>query len=193
MTRNSVPQRWWAVGYLRTSPTVSGSPASSAWIVMCSAPWYWNTRWMSGERLMSTRYPSSSATRISPSKRCWTRPLSTLEVVTLAMNSGSRKKKPMPKTAVMVSISATDQRPSSRPSPLACRFALRMSQRVPTTSVSYRTTSPRMNGHFDQGLAWNPASRRSVAQTIWPSGCRNATAIASRPRIRTPSMSAWPP
>ena len=47
-TRNSVPQRWWAVGYLRTSSTVSGSPASRAWIVMCSAPWYWKTRRMSG-------------------------------------------------------------------------------------------------------------------------------------------------
>ncbi len=114
-------------------------------------------------------------------------------MVTLAMNSGSRKKKPMPKTAVRPSISATDHLPSSRPSPLACRFALRISQRVPTTSVSYRTTSPRMNGHLDHGFAWKPESRRSVAQTIWPSGCRKATAIASRPRIRTPSMSAWPP
>ena len=47
-TRNSVPQRWCAVGYLRTSSTVSGSPASRAWIVMCSAPWYWKTRRMSG-------------------------------------------------------------------------------------------------------------------------------------------------
>ena len=27
-TRNSVLQRWWAVGYLRTSSVVSGSPAS---------------------------------------------------------------------------------------------------------------------------------------------------------------------
>ena len=55
ITRNSVPQRWWAVGYLRTSPTVSGSPASSAWIVMCSAPWYWKTRLTSGARPMSRR------------------------------------------------------------------------------------------------------------------------------------------
>ena len=43
-TRNSVPQRGWAVGYLRTASTVSGSPASRAWIVMCSAPWYWKVR-----------------------------------------------------------------------------------------------------------------------------------------------------
>ena len=43
-TRNSVPQRGWAVGYFRTASTVSGSPASRAWIVMCSAPWYWKVR-----------------------------------------------------------------------------------------------------------------------------------------------------
>ena len=55
ITRNSVPQRWWAVGYLRTSSTVSGSPASRAWIVMCSAPWYWKTRWISGVRDTSVR------------------------------------------------------------------------------------------------------------------------------------------
>ena len=55
ITRNSVPQRWWAVGYLRTSVTVSGSPASRAWIVMCSAPWYWKTRATSGAREMSAR------------------------------------------------------------------------------------------------------------------------------------------
>ena len=55
ITRNSVPQRWWAVGYLRTSPTVSGSPASRAWIVMCSAPWYWNTRETSGDRPIRSR------------------------------------------------------------------------------------------------------------------------------------------
>ena len=54
-TRNSVPQRGCAVGYLRTAPVVSGSPASSAWIVMCSAPWYSNTRRMSGIRAISAR------------------------------------------------------------------------------------------------------------------------------------------
>ena len=54
-TRNSVPQRGWAVGYLRTSSTVSGSPASRAWIVMCSAPWYWNVRRTSGARPMRIR------------------------------------------------------------------------------------------------------------------------------------------
>ena len=58
---------------------------------------------------------------------------------------------------------ATEPLPSSTPSSSAWTFALRMSQRVPTTSVSYRTTRPRMSGHFDQRVPWNPASRRSVA------------------------------
>ena len=54
-TRNSVPQRGCAVGWRRTLAVVRDSPASSAWIVMCSAPWYWKTRWMSGAREMRAR------------------------------------------------------------------------------------------------------------------------------------------
>ena len=54
-TRNSVPHRGCAVGNLRTSSGMSGLSASSAWIVMCSAPWYWNTRAMSGVREMTAR------------------------------------------------------------------------------------------------------------------------------------------
>ena len=55
MTRNSVPQRGWAVGKRRTFSTVRGSSASSAWMVMCSAPWYWKTRPISCERLTRSR------------------------------------------------------------------------------------------------------------------------------------------
>ena len=39
----------------RTASVVSGSPASRAWIVMCSAPWYWKTRRTSGERPTMSR------------------------------------------------------------------------------------------------------------------------------------------
>src|SRR5439155_1705035 len=42
--RNAVPQRGCAVGYGSMRSGVSGSPCSKAWIVMCSAPWYANTR-----------------------------------------------------------------------------------------------------------------------------------------------------
>ena len=54
-TRNSVPQRGCAVGYARTRSAVSGSPFSSAWIDMCSAPWYWNVRRTSPARPMRSR------------------------------------------------------------------------------------------------------------------------------------------
>ena len=102
------------------------------------------------------------ATRTSPSTRCWTNPLSMLLVVSVAMISGSRKKTPIPATRVRSSIRATAPRPSSTPSSDAASDADRTSQRVPTTSVSYRTTSPRTSGSFAQRLPWKPESRRSV-------------------------------
>ena len=63
---------------------------------------------------------------------------------------------PMPTTAVMPSISATLPLPSSTPSSSAWRPADRISQRVPTISVSYRTTSPRTNGARGQAVAVEP-------------------------------------
>ena len=96
MTRNSVPQRWCAVGYLRTSSTVSGSPASSAWIVMCSAPWYWKTRWMSGVRETSGQVAQEEPDLDDrPRARAGPSPASTPDVATLEMNSGSRVKTAM--------------------------------------------------------------------------------------------------
>ncbi len=133
------------------------------------------------------------ATRTSPSTRCWTTPLSIWLVANVAITSGSRKKIPIPAARVTPSIRAIALRPSSTPSSDAASDADRTSQRVPTTSVSYRTTSPRTNGSLAQRLPWKPVSSRSVSQTISPSGLRKATAIASRPRIRTPSIRACPP
>ncbi len=63
-------------------------------------------------------------------------PFWTFAVVTLAMNSGSRKKTPTPATSVRVSIRAIEPLPSSTPSSAAWRLALRTSQRVPMISVS---------------------------------------------------------
>ena len=59
-----------------------------------------------------------------------------LAVVTLAMSSGRRKKMPIPSAAVIRSMIATEPLPSSMPSSSPWTFALRMSQRVPTTRVS---------------------------------------------------------
>ena len=109
------------------------------------------------------------------------------------MNSGSRKKIPMPAT----SVSAEHERDRA----LAELDALLLGLDVGAADEPARADDerlvqddrPRTSGHFDQRVPWKPASRRSVAQTIRPSGWRRATAIASRPRIRTPSMRAWPP
>ncbi len=75
----------------------------------------------------------------------------------------------MPATSVSPSMSATEPLPSSTPSSSAWTFALRTSQRVPTTSVSYRTTRPRTNGHFDQ--------RRAVEARVEPLGREDDPAV----------------
>src|SRR4029077_12725608 len=59
-SRNAVPHRGCAVGYGATWTASSGAPCSKAWIVMCSAPWYANTRRVSGTKEVATRDPSRS-------------------------------------------------------------------------------------------------------------------------------------
>src|SRR5436309_84414 len=54
-SRNAVPQRGCAVGYGLIRAGTSSSPCSNAWIVMCSAPWYMNTRRMSGASEIAAR------------------------------------------------------------------------------------------------------------------------------------------
>src|SRR5215471_18072811 len=43
-SKKAVPQRGWIKLNLCTLAGVSSAPASSALIVLCSAPWYWKTR-----------------------------------------------------------------------------------------------------------------------------------------------------
>ena len=76
------------------------------------------------------------AIRTSPSTKCWTKSFSMLPAVTLAISSGRMKNRPIPRTAVMPSMRATLPLPISTPSSSAWRPAERISQRVPTTSVS---------------------------------------------------------
>src|SRR3972149_6156483 len=104
------------------------------------------------------------ATRTRPSTRCWMNPCSMFAVLTLAMKSGSRKNTPIPRSAVMPSIRAIDPRPSSAPSSSAWMFALRMSQRVPTTSVSYRTISPPGRGAPPAGVGGGGEGRSAGAR-----------------------------
>ena len=67
-------------------------------------------------------------TRTRPSTRCWTMSFSMLPAVNVATTSGRMKNSPMPRTAVMPSISATPPLPISTPSSSAWRPALRTSQ-----------------------------------------------------------------
>ena len=53
VSRNEVPQRGCSLGKRRIACTLSSRPCSKALIVMCSAPWYWNTRATSCERPIS--------------------------------------------------------------------------------------------------------------------------------------------
>ena len=52
-SRNAVPQRGWISEKRCTFSGVSSSPASSALIALCSAPWYWKTRRRSGSSEMT--------------------------------------------------------------------------------------------------------------------------------------------
>ena len=156
----------------------SGSSCSRAWIVMCSAPWYWNTRLMSGACAISTQVAEEQRDPDEALDEVLDQPVLDVAVVTLAMNSGSRKKTPTPARSVSPSISAMGPLPSSTPSSSACTLALRTSQRVPTTSVSYRTTRPRRNGSFDQRVPWKP---RRVAR--WPRRCGRPGAERDRDRV----------
>ena len=42
-SKNAVPQRGWIKLNFCTFAGVNSTPFSRAWIVLCSAPWYWNT------------------------------------------------------------------------------------------------------------------------------------------------------
>ena len=81
----------------------------------------------------------------------------------------------------MPSISATGPLPSSTPSSSAWTLALRTSQRVPTTSVSYRTTRPRRTGSFD---AAGPVEA-AVEWLVGPDDASVRRAECDRDRVAT--------
>ena len=135
---------------------------------MCSAPWYWNTR-------RDVRRPGRSAagsrgrcaTRTRPSTRCWTRPWSDAAVGDARdeqrqqeedPDAGEQRDPEHQRDRALAELDAL------RPPPGRWRCGRASGCR--RSSVSYRTTRPRMNGHFDQRVPWKPESRRSVAQTI---------------------------
>ena len=104
-----------------------------------------------------------------PSSAGWAQPWVEPDVATLEMNSGSSVKAAMAAANVIRSMTTIEPLPSSTSSSSACTFALRISQRVPMTRVSYRRTRPRTNGHFAAG--------ERVGSLVQPLGGRDDAAV----------------
>ena len=92
-------------------------------------------------------------TRTSPSTRCWTMSFSMLPAVNVATTSGRMKNSPMPRTAVIPSISATPPLPISTPSSSAWRPALRTSHLVPIDEGLVEHDEPAHERPLGRGLA----------------------------------------
>ncbi len=107
--------------------------------------------------------------------------------------SGSRKKIATAKPSEKIMVPTIIPRPIWMSSPSAARAAERMSIRVPSTSVSYRTKKPRTKGTFSQRPRCSAPGSGSDSVTTSPEGGRTLMATVVRPRIMTPSISAWPP
>ena len=83
--------------------------------------------------------------------------------------------------------------PVDRSSSPAETSALRSNQRLPSASVSHRTTAPRSTGMRVRRRRIGPVAIGSAVTAMPPSTVRNATPMCDGPRISTPSISAWPP
>src|SRR6266550_1449693 len=129
-SRKAVPQRGCAVGYGSMRSGVSGSPCSNAWIVMCSAPWYANTRRTSGRNEIATRYPTRSASRMRPSVTLRTTELGITARARLVARYGTpmKRRSAPPRATPMMSVFPPLPRCSSCSS---CTSAERMSMRMP--------------------------------------------------------------
>jgi len=91
VSRKAVPQRGCAGEYRRIASISSGSPRSCAWTVMCSAPWYMNTRRMSDIRPISQMYATNTASLIAPSATLERMSLPNIPSSGRLANRGSRK------------------------------------------------------------------------------------------------------
>ena len=174
-----MPQRTWiGSGWGERPSGVSSSPASSALIAMCSAAWYWNTRFRSGISDSSARYPTRMPTRIAPSTSANTtpfRPIRSVRSAGEALNNTSEN--PIANTNA-TTIEAVDSSSvtSSESSSDAAHCADRPSARKPIASESPSATMPRMNG--SRSSRWRVATEVAACETweMRPSGRRTDTA-----------------
>ena len=93
----------------------------------------------------------------------------------------------------MTIVMAIVPRPIWMSSPSVAIAAERISIRVPMTRASYSTSTPRASGIFAHLPRDMARGSGSLYVTISPDGGRTLIATVARPRIITPSMSAWPP
>ena len=180
---------------------------------MCSAPWYWNTRWRSGMREISQRYARKIEMRTSFSITTNTKPFGIESENRLVRPAGSRKNRPIANSSANTIVPAQAPPPISFWAPSSsggtCALAEMPSARKPILSDSASATTPRTTGrrssrcflvHETSGSEItsisplappsSPGPRRRAAPA---DGLRTATAQVEMPRIITPSSTAWPP
>src|SRR5581483_6051822 len=195
-SRNAVPQRGWMSEYRCTTSGSSSSPASYALIALCSAAWYWKTRFKSGSSEISPRYPTRRAMRMAPSTTANHVPLTgSASVMNPGVSLNSASAKPIAITNAKMSApreSSVSIVPSS-PSSCAAYCAEIESARNPIASDSPSAITPRTIG--SRQSRWRAIGEEIDCETcaMSPRGVRTATAQLPGPRIITPSRTAWPP
>ena len=95
--RKLVPHRGCRVGNCRAFSGARSSPFSKQWMVLCSAPWYWNTRRISGIKDTAHTYATNMAIRSTPSTKLSQKTLSVKCFIRLTAPVGRMMKTPMEK------------------------------------------------------------------------------------------------
>ena len=187
-----MPQRGWAVGYLRISSMVERIAVLErvdghvlGAVVLEDAP--------------DVRHPRDQA-QVAEEDGDPDQALddvldpvgSTRDVVLTGEEQRQQEEQPTPIARVMPSISATEPLPSSTPSPLAWMLALRISQLGPDDEGLVQDDQAANERAFASASRADRVERLGGPDDV-ALGMAEGDAIASRPRIRTPSIRAWPP
>ena len=108
------------------------------------------------------------------------------------LTTGSRKNSPIANTTESVRTAATVTLPISSPSASAATLAEYINARIPSVRDSISARTPRRKGTFRRRPV-NSVLRGSERRATVPSGRRTAIEEQRCPRIRMPSITAWPP
>ena len=136
-------------------------------------------------------YPSTKTALMPPSTSV--KPSVLWRCSALPSSSGSPKKIAKEKTMENASVAAIAPRPISTFSARAFTLADQIIADVPRWSISASPTTPRTSGSRKNADLYIRLCSSSWRIAMPPSGRLAATAHPCGPRIRTPSMTAWPP